>query len=188
VKYSFLRPFQLSLWGVRRTTKPEVSQPACRKRKRVRHAQSDGELHKTWRALRAEWFPEAPELDDYAICWSSRRQKRTLASCSLETRRIRVARELSYAEHRVWLGPLLYHEMCHAYLARGGPVRDNPAAKRRACGHGAEFKAIERRFPGIAALDAWIKGGGWMRAVRSDRAKRASARKGPRIPAPAAAL
>lgn len=131
---------------------------------------SDPELHDMWKRLRLRWFADRPDLDSYRVVWSGRAQKRTLASCSIHKRTVRVARELAGAEHQVWLEPLLYHEMCHAYLGKDVPVS---GGRRR--WHGQEFKRLEQRHPGAVELDMWVKKGGWARAVRSDRAKRAYA-------------
>ena len=133
---------------------------------------SNPELKRRWIQIREEFFPNRPDLDSYTVVWSNRPQKRTLASCSLDFRRIRVARELRYEQHTHWLNPLLYHEMCHAYLGFEVEKKGNKRAW-----HGKEFKGLENRHPQIKALDAWIKAGGWMTAVRSDRTKRYHQRK-----------
>lgn len=124
------------------------------------------ELHDLWCRIRREWFPDRPEIERYQVRWSNRRQKRTLAVCYPENKLVRVARELNVAEHSRWLTPLLYHEMCHAVIG----MRRRQDNKRS--WHGPEFRALERQHPEIAALDAWIKCGGWLRAVRSDRSRR----------------
>lgn len=138
-------------------------------KKRVRRVRkSDPELHQLWCSIRQQWFPDRPDLDAYQVYWSTRAQKRTLASCNIESKRVSVARELAPAEHRRWLHPLLYHEMCHAYL--GLSVFSETERSRW---HGPEFKSLENRHPEMQAFDYWVKNGGWSRAVRSDRAKRA---------------
>ncbi|MCB0310094.1 MAG: SprT-like domain-containing protein [Bdellovibrionales bacterium] len=125
-------------------------------------------------ALRNSYFPERTDLDAYQVSWSKRRQKRTLASVNIEKKRVNVARELNDIRYAVWLEPLLYHEMCHAVLGEG---------VRRSNGgyawHGPEFKSLEKRHPEIKSLDQWIKAGGWQRAVRSDRSRRAYQRRAP---------
>lgn len=138
-------------------------------RPRTRRTQkSDPSLKRLWLQIRSEYFPERDDLDDYVVKWSSRKQLRTLASCGIERRVISVARELNYPEHLGWLPPLIYHEMCHAYLGN-----DVEKSGGRHAWHGPEFKALEARHPYIKSLDKWIKEGGWARAVRSDRSKRA---------------
>lgn len=125
-------------------------------------------LTKIWQLLAIQYFPNCTELNTYVIGWSTRKQKRTLASCSIEKRMVRVARELNYPELHIWLEPLVYHEMCHAVLGKDIPIRH-----RKRCWHGAEFKNLESQHPQILLLDQWIKNGGWSQTVRSDRAKRA---------------
>lgn len=129
---------------------------------------SDPELLKIWQEQRQHFFPKRPDLDDYTVVWSKRAQKRTLASCQLERRRVVVARELNYDQHQVWLKPLLHHEMCHAYLGKQVGY-----TKQGRAWHGPAFKQQERRHPLQPIFDQWVKQGGWERAVRSDRAKRA---------------
>ena len=129
-------------------------------------------LQALWQSLAQEFFPEQTHLHSYQIRWSKRKQKRTLASCVTERCRVTVARELNYSEHRVWLKPLLYHEMCHAVLGR-----EVSRTKRGFAWHGPEFKALERRHPLIPLFDAWVQAGGWARAVRSDRARQCKSRR-----------
>ena len=129
---------------------------------------SDAQLVSIWTALRAHYFPERADLDSFLVCWSTRPQKRTLASCNIRRRKVVVASELRSDLHRRWLSPLLYHEMCHAVL---GDTIGRRGGKR--AWHGAEFKALERRNPEIAELDAWIRSGGWRHAVRSARSRAA---------------
>ena len=125
-------------------------------------------LKRVWLDVRRTWFPDRPDLDRYTVVWSRRPQKRTLASCNIESKRVNVARELNYPEHYRWLTPLLYHEMCHAYLGFSVVSEED-----RCRWHGREFRALERRFPDMPEFDRWVKHGGWDRAVRSDRSKRA---------------
>lgn len=130
---------------------------------------SDPFLQDVWRQLRGEFFPDRLDLDSYCIVWSSRRQKRVLASCNIRRRRVVVARELFEPAAVRWIGPVLYHELCHAVIdedvacSRGG----------RRMWHGSEFKQLEARHPDIEALHAWISSGGWAMAVRSSRTRRA---------------
>ncbi len=134
---------------------------------------SDNTILRTfWQSLAEEFFPEHPHILHYQVRWSQRKQKRTLASCLTERRVVTVARELNYPEHQVWLKPLLYHEMCHAVLGR-----EVSRTKRGYAWHGPEFKALERRHPLIPIFDAWVKAGGWARAVRSDRARQCKSRR-----------
>ena len=135
-------------------------------------------LETLWQQLASEYFPENPQILLYKINWSTRRQKRTLASCNIRQQRVVVAQELNRQEHYCGLPALLYHEMCHAAIGmavqRGGSKR---------LWHGAQFRALEQRHPEIVALDRWIKSGGWRQAVRSARARNAAAtrsRKSPR--------
>ena len=111
------------------------------------------------------YFPDRPDLHNYIVRWSNRRQKRVLGSCNMNRRIVTVAKELNVAECQKWLEPLLYHEMCHAVLERSVSRRG-----RKMRWHGPEFKALELRHPGIIHLDAWIRGGGWKHAVQSNRA------------------
>ena len=138
-----------------------------------RRLQADAaELLQIWKALRLTYFPERSDLDSYLVCWSTRAQRRTLASCSFRKKKVIVAKELNYPDHKRWLAPLLYHEMCHAVL--GETAR---SASGRGDWHGSAFKALEKRQPEIQSLDHWIKSGGWRSAVLSDRAKSAWAKK-----------
>lgn len=133
---------------------------------------SDSELWTIWLFIRNTYFPERPDLDHYTVIWSTRRQKRVLACCDMNKRVVRVANELRSEEHTCWLEPLLFHEMCHAVL--GANVS---RSRGRRMWHGREFRALERRHPGIAALDRWIKSGGWSQAVRSARSRAAYRRR-----------
>lgn len=161
--------FQLLLFGVRRAvTSPIRAKPT---RSRASNELSDPTLVALWLDLRREYFPERPDIDSYRIVWSERGQKRVLATCFPMKKTVKVARELRDPVHAEWLRPLLYHEMCHAYL---GKVAN---ANGRMMWHGPEFRALERRHPESARLDRWIKSGGWSKAVRSDRARRAAAKR-----------
>lgn len=126
---------------------------------------SDPLLYDLWLTLRKEYFPERSDIDGYQIVWSTRDQKRTLASCSLNRNKVRVAKELNAPALQHLLPPLLYHEMCHAYLGR--------SVSRY---HGREFKELEERHPQTPYLKEWIKKGGWRSAVRSDRSRQVQAR------------
>ena len=125
-------------------------------------------LQRIWLELRSTFLPGEDSLDDYKVVWSARKQNRTLASCSVSRRRITVARELNHPSLVAQLEPLLYHELCHAYLARFKYLR-----------HGKRFRAIEAKHPRTRDLREWIKAGGWTTAVRRDRARRAYARRQP---------
>jgi hypothetical protein len=94
--------------------------------------------------------------------------KRTLATCNLITRTIIVARELKSQEYAKVIEPLLYHELCHAVL--GHTVLKTA---RGNLWHGKDFKILESLHPESIWLDQWVKQGGWSRAIKSDRAKRA---------------
>lgn len=133
---------------------------------------SDPQLARIWEALIVEYFPDEPRLREYRIIWSKRRQLRTLASCNIDSFRVRVAQELDHPRHHCWLAPLLYHEMCHAVL--GDSVRQKGEKARW---HGPEFRALEKRHPEIPELDKWIRSGGWSSAVRSHRAREAHAKR-----------
>ena len=163
-----MRLVQLVLFGPkRRLARGNKKRPA-----RARHARrapiliSDPMLTSKWAELVALYFPQRTDLHSYVVRWSTRRQKRVLGSCNITKRVISVARELNWPEHHIWLEPLLYHEMCHAVLERSVSRRG-----RKVLWHGPEFKALERQHPGICAMDAWIKGGGWRSAVLSSRAR-----------------
>jgi hypothetical protein len=114
-----------------------------------------------WDRLVDEYFPDHQNLKNYSLLWSKRVQTRCLASCNIERRIVRVARSMKLTEARIYLEPLLYHELCHAVagirIVRG---------RRRV--HTREFKILERRHPMIPMLDQWIKNGGWSKAVRRD--------------------
>jgi hypothetical protein len=123
-------------------------------------------LEAVWERLRAGYFPERHDLSNYRLRWSSRAQKRCLASCNVYARTVNVAEALRDPGAAEILEPLLYHEMCHAVL---GPPRRNG---RRRVYHGPEFRELERRHPAIALLDRWIASGGWARLSRRSRMKK----------------
>lgn len=72
-----------------------------------------------------------------------------------------------------WLYPLLYHEMCHAFLGDDVPAMRNG----KKAWHGKKFKDLEQRHPQMRAFDKWVKEGGWLTAVRSHRTRTAHARR-----------
>lgn len=121
------------------------------------------ELVDLWKNLRTEYFPEREDLDNYRVLWSKRKHSSCLASCNYQRRKVIVADVMSQDECYKYLEPLLYHEMCHAVL--GKP----PVVNGRRVMHGREFKALERMHPRIMELDAWLKAGGWSRAVKKWR-------------------
>lgn len=165
--------FQLSFLESLFCLKPRGQrQPRALSRRKsgIKRAASQApELTLLWNQLANQYFPAQPEILEYRISWSTRKQKRTLASCNIRQLRVVVARELNREEHRRWLPALLYHEMCHAAIGMG--VQRNG---RKRLWHGAQFRSLELRHPEIPALDAWIKSGGWRQAVRSARARSAA--------------
>lgn len=138
--------------------------------KRVRKSQckrvDDTFLKPIWLKLRVEYFPNRPDLDSYSVRWSTRRQRRVLASVSITHRHVSVAKELAVSELHLWLEPLLYHEMCHAVIGEDVPIR-----RRKRQWHGELFRKLESQHPKIDELNKWIKSGGWSRAVRSHRTR-----------------
>jgi SprT-like family len=126
-----------------------------------------GSLVGLWRAIRFVYFPERPDIDQYAVVWSRRRQKRVLATCNIQSQKVIVAQELNDSIFYEWLSPILYHEMCHAYFGKEVPRENGKRAW-----HGRQFRLLERRHPRIPELDIWIKTGGWRYAVRRHRGKR----------------
>jgi len=158
---SILRQIELLLSGrsrrrVRRTPRtPRATRP------------NDPFLYEVWTNLRREYFPDREELDGYSVQWSSRRQKRVLASCNIRQRRVVVARELFEPTACRWISAVLYHELCHAVIGEGVHLS---GGKRQ--WHGAQFRELEARHPDIPAMNAWIRSGGWAMAVRSERARR----------------
>jgi hypothetical protein len=147
---------------------PQPRRALRRRGKVATRKASDPFLLTVWRQLRAEFFPDRADLDDYSIYWSSRPQKRVLASCNIRRRRVVVARELFESAACQWISPVVFHEMCHAVL--GESVT---SASGRRSWHGREFRALEALHPDIPALNMWITSGGWSMAVRSYRAKMA---------------
>ncbi|MCO6430355.1 MAG: SprT-like domain-containing protein [Deltaproteobacteria bacterium] len=123
-------------------------------------------LQRYWSAIRREYFPERPDLDEYLVSWSPRRQKRVLAVCNVQRRRVVVAQELDDPRYHQWLSPILYHEMCHAFFGK-----DVPKVNGRRAWHGRAFRELEGRHLQIQALNEWIRSGGWLSAVRSHRAR-----------------
>ena len=148
---------------LRAVTLPASPPQPARRRRSWKEAP---ELKAIWLELQKEYFPGRTELGNFSICWSSRRQLRTLASCNAPGRKVTVARELNTPSCAQWLPPLLYHEMCHAVLAE--QVR---ASRGKMKYHGREFKQLERQHPLVKELNRWIRAGGWIHAVRSHRAK-----------------
>lgn len=124
-------------------------------------------LESAWQAIIEEFFPTRLDLRSYVVVWSTRTQLRTLASCNIRRRKIIVAQEMDHPDCWVHIQALLYHEMCHAVLGSAVPKRGG-----RRCWHGREFRVLESRHPGMAALKEWIRSGGWRRAIRRHRAKR----------------
>jgi len=131
-------------------------------------SKSDEFLLRIWTNLRIEYFPDRPELDSYIVAWSSRAQKRVLASCNIRQRKVVVARELFEPSACRWISPVLYHELCHAVI--GEEVRVQRGKRQW---HGSQFRELEARHPDIEAMNAWIRSGGWAMAVRSNRSRRA---------------
>jgi len=119
-----------------------------------------------WAEVAGEYFPDLHHLHEYLIIWSSRRQKRTLASVNLNKRRVLVAMELNDPLFFIHLPALLYHEMCHAVISTDVSVRNG-----RRQWHGKQFKILEKQHPGIPELERWIKAGGWRYAVARHRAR-----------------
>lgn len=127
---------------------------------------SDNALLQLWGELIDKYYPERQDLKQYHVQWSRRRQRRTLGSCNMSKRRVRIAEELNRPDLFRWAEAVLYHELCHAVL--GTEVFSR--CGRRAW-HGKEFKELETRHPDSAALDAWVRSGGWARAVRGARTR-----------------
>jgi hypothetical protein len=159
---------------IRELLRPHPS-PRPRKRTvRARLKPSDPFLESVWRQLRAEYFPERGDLDDYTIRWSGRAQRRVLASCNIRRRQVLVAQELFEPAACQWISPVLFHELCHAVL---GESVITPEGRR--LWHGSAFRELEAKHPDIPALNLWIKSGGWAMAVRSHRARAAWKRRNP---------
>lgn len=147
---------------------PQPARAARSRRRSTACKTSDPFLQSVWQALREEFFPDRSDLDDYTISWSSRPQKRVLASCNIRHRRVIVARELFEPAACRWVSPVVFHEMCHAVLGESVTTTTG-----RRLWHGREFRNLEALHPDIPALNLWIKSGGWAMAVRSYRAKAA---------------
>jgi len=128
---------------------------------------SDAELYRMWCDLHRQYFPQREDLAHYQVTWATNKRKRTLASCNLRLLKVTLASELRHEKHYQWLSPLLYHEMCHAVLHF--EVGRNGRGMRW---HGPEFRELEMRHPQIEALNQWAKNGGWLGAIRSNRARR----------------
>jgi len=162
-----MRSAELPLtFGKKGPKRPNRTVRSSRTSSYVPPSQSDEALILIWKKLQAKFFPNRNELSEYRVVWSTRRQKRTLASCNLDKKRVTVAKELRHIDYYQWLEPLLYHEMCHAVIGKGVA-----RFKGKRAWHGVEFRELERRHPGISALDDWIKAGGWLRAIRAERAR-----------------
>ena len=127
---------------------------------------SDPALKADWDRLIDCYFPERQDLKLYHVAWSRRRQRRTLGSCNMTRKRVRMATELNHPEFARWIEPVLYHELCHAVL---GTEVFSRCGKR--AWHGREFKSLEARHPDTQALNVWMRLGGWTRAVRSARSR-----------------
>ncbi len=162
VAVRILRQIEL-IFGTKHSTKGRTQRA-----RRTPSSVSDPFLHQVWKELRKEYYPDRPDLDSYIVAWSSRRQKRVLASCNVRQHRVVVARELFEPSAVRWIAPVLYHELCHAVLGE-----DVTSASGRRLWHGVEFRALEARHPDIPALNMWIRSGGWAMAVRSHRARSA---------------
>lgn len=123
-----------------------------------------------WQGLARDFFPDIVEqINSYEVSWSSRPQKRVLASCNIRKRRVIVAQELLEPAATRWLSPVLYHEMCHAVIGDGV----NLSESGRRMWHGRQFRQLEARHQDIPAMNAWIRSGGWAMVVRSHRARKA---------------
>lgn len=151
-------------------TRPLEPKPRAPKSRAT--TKTDPHLGIIWSQLQREFFPGRTDISDYAVAWSTRSHRRTLATCNLHRRLVTVARELLPAQYHRVLPPLLYHEMCHAIIGK-----DVAQTKRGRAWHGKQFRDLERRHPEIKWLNEWIKSGGWSTAIRSDRSKRAWARR-----------
>jgi hypothetical protein len=132
---------------------PHAVPSSRRKAKRRTVNVSDPDLYASWKSIRLSYFPSRPDLDNYIVRWSTRNQKRTLASCNLSRSLVIVAKELQQDCCKEWIEPILYHEMCHAVI---GMAVSRSGSRRN--WHGKEFKALEARHPRIKDLDLWIRG------------------------------
>jgi predicted SprT family Zn-dependent metalloprotease len=124
------------------------------------------ELESCWRDIRKDYFPHRPDIDNYIVKWSGRRQTQTLASCNIERRVVRVSSLMKERDAVPYLEALLYHEMCHAVV---GPIK---VRRGRRIIHGREFKALEHQHSGIKSLNRWIESGGWTNLVRRAEQRR----------------
>ncbi len=143
-----------------------IRQEEERRLRELEEAQQDTDediLRSIWTRLRKEYFSEREDIDDYTVRWSKRDQSSSLASCSIEFRRVVVAPAMRLSESLPYLEPLLYHEMCHAIL---GPAKE---VNGRRILHGKDFKELERRHKQIPLLNSWIHSGGWDAAVERHR-------------------
>jgi hypothetical protein len=131
--------------------------------KEVGNKEGDQILRDIWSKLRIEYFADRKDLDDYTLRWSKRDQSSSLASCSIEFRRVLVAPAMRLPQSLPYLEALLYHEMCHAVL--GPPEEING----RRILHGKDFKNLECRHKKIPKLNSWIHSGGWDSAVEKHR-------------------
>jgi|GEM_PF-2279789 len=170
---NFLNAFKIPLLNKTKVKSLSLKSLKCLNKFRVKNAFfpkaqrkifDDPDLKNLWLGLRAAWFTERVDLDQFTVRWSRRRQKRTLASCNIRLKRVMVAGELKNPALRCWLEPLLYHEMCHAVL----DCNIERIGRRRAW-HGGRFHELEGRHPQIKALNRWIKSGGWNRVVHENR-------------------
>jgi hypothetical protein len=118
-----------------------------------------------WDDLVDTYFPFEQELKNYKVVWSGRVQTRCLASCNIQKKIVRVAPAMRLSESEPYLEPLLYHELCHAVVGI-------KIIRGRRKIHTPEFKDLERQHPQIALLDAWIRSGGWTKAVRKEKRTR----------------
>jgi hypothetical protein len=141
-------------------------------RRRRLSTPSPQELLVIWATLHQQYFPDHEILAEYNLSWSTRPQKRVLASCDIIGKRVRVARELARPEYGRYLPPLLYHEMCHAVIGREVETRNGARLW-----HGPRFRELESNHPDSLMLQAWITEGGWATAVRRDRAFAAASRR-----------
>ncbi len=133
------------------------------KKPRIKHANkiSDPRLLAIWVDLANRFFSAQSDLLNYKICWSNRKQKRVLGSCSIERQTVTIASAMNSERAEPHLEALLYHEMCHAVVG----IKRSASGRRII--HGKAFHELESRHPGIKLLDIWIKNGGWSSAVRS---------------------
>ena len=161
----FFKQLELLFFGTE-AVRELPNRPARSRTVRPSVITSDAGLFQTWVQLRSEYFPDRSDLDDYHVIWSSRRQKRVLASCNIGRRKVVVAREMCEPSAARWLAAVLYHELCHAVIGR-----DVSTSSGRRQWHGAQFRELEKLHPDIEALNHWISSGGWAMAVRSHRSR-----------------